>query len=274
VNVRDTLNEYLRGLDEARLLFRAPATFLPFVVVGALQALVLFALTWFTIAPFAGAMVPLVERISGEGALHYPMHFILLPGTYGAIYLPLVALVGFPLYGRAVFSMGDRIAPERAGHRPFGRYVVALVVIGVVYVAVAAGVPGLFVWLTRFAGRSLAGPLGLAGLVASAAAQALLVYAPVCLWRNGGGPLSALGAAVAEGRRRFMPTLLLVLTVVLVHRPIAYLLEQPDRVALKFRPELVFQLLAVGIVLEVVTSFLLFASTAGIAISRREDPFA
>jgi hypothetical protein len=272
--IRDAFIEYLRGLDEARLLLRAPATVLPFVVMGALEAVVLFALTWFTVAPFAGAMVPVVARIGGEEALHYPMHYILLPGLYGALYLPLVALVGFPIYGRAVFSMGDRIAPQRAGHDGFARYVPALIVVGIVYVAVAAGVPGLFVRLQAVAGKSLAGPVGLAGLVAAAAAQAILVYAPVCLWRKGGGPLGALRSAFSEGRRRFLPTFLLVLTVVLAHRPIEYMLERPDRLALKFRPELVFQLIAAGVVLEVVTSFFLFAATAGLAISRREDPFA
>ena len=88
------------------------------------------------------------------------------------------------------------------------------------------------------------------------------------------GRLAALGAAVREGRQRFLPTLLLVLSVVLAHRPVEYMLSQPDRVVLKFRPELVFYLLVAGIVLEVVTSFVLFASTTGLAISSREDPFA
>jgi len=274
VKLRDGFIEYLRGLDEARLMFRLPATLLPFVVAGALQALVLFALTYFTVEPFSQLMVPMVERIGGEQALHYPMHFILLPSMYGAAYLPLVAIIGFPLYGRAVFSMGTALTPKRKTHRPFARHIPSLIVIGILYVAVAAGVPAGFVWIGAIVGGPAQGALAMAGLLASACAQALLVYAPVCVWRSGLGPIAALGAAVREGRRRFLPTVLLVLTVVLAHRPIEYMLSQPDRLVLKFRPELVFYLLAAGIVLEVVTSFILFAATAGLAISSREDPFA
>ena len=86
--------------------------------------------------------------------------------------------------------------------------------------------------------------------------------------------MGALRAGAREGIARFFPTLLVVLTVTLAHRPIEYMLSQPNNVVLKFKPELVFYLLAAGIVLEVLTSFLLFASTTGLALSRREDPFA
>jgi hypothetical protein len=274
VKIRDGFVEYLRGLDEARVMFRIPSALFPFVVVGAIEALVLFALTWFTVQPFSSVMVPVVERLGGEAAVHYPMHFILLPGIYGAVYLPMVALVGFALYGRAVFTMGDTLARGSEQRRPFARHLPTLIIVGVVYVAVAAIVPAAFAWAGDAAGRTLAGPLGMAGLVAGACAQALLVYAPVCVWRDGVGPVAALRRGFHEGRTRFFPTVLLVLTVMLAHRPIEYMLSQPRNVVLKFRPELVFYLLVAGIILEVITSFVLFASTTGLAVSRREDPFA
>ena len=112
-----------------------------------------------------------------------------------------------------------------------------------------------------------------AGLFASASAQALLVFAPLSVWRDGTGPLRAIRSAVREGASRFWPVVLLLLTVMLVHRPIEYLIAQPDRVVMKFRPELIFYVLIGGIVVEVITSFFLFAATTGLAASRREDPF-
>lgn len=274
MNIRDVFVEYLRGLDEARVMLRIPSALFPFVVVGALEAVVLFALVWFTVPPFSNLMVPVVEFIGGEEALHYPMHFILLPGIYGAVFLPMVALVGFALYGRAVFTMGDALHRGSDRRRPFARHIPTFIIVGVVYVAVAAAVPAAVAWLGDIAGRTFAGPLEMAGLVAGACAQALLVYAPVCVWRDGAGPVGALRAGVREGITRFYPTVLLVLTVTLAHRPIEYMLSQPRNVVLKFQPELVFYLLAAGIILEVLTSFLLFASTTGLAVSRREDPFA
>jgi len=51
------------------------------------------------------------------------------------------------------------------------------------------------------------------------------------------------------------------------------LLAQPDRVVLKFKPELVLYLLAGGVAVELITSYLLFAATTALVLSRREDAF-
>lgn len=265
---------YLFGLEESRMMLRVPAALLPFVVHAAILCLVLFALAFFTVAPLASFMTPIVERLGGENALHYPMHLILLPDMYHLVYLPLTAVVGFVLFGWAVFAMGDHFqrGGVEMGARPsLLRSAPTLVVIGVCYVAAATLVPAAIAWLGRIVDHPrLGGLLTLAGLVATAALQALLVYAPLFVRTHGAGPFSALRRSVGLGRRRFAPTAMIVLTVILVHQPIDFLLRQPDRVVVKFQPELVIYLLLAGVVLELLTAFLLFSSTAGLALSRRE----
>jgi hypothetical protein len=273
----ETLLDYLWSLREARGMLKSPDTLLPFVVFVAMLAVWLFACTFFTVSPVSTVMVPAVEALSGETALHYPMHFILLPRTYNLVYLPLVIVAGFVLFGRAVFAMGDYY--ERGGRvvgdRPsFRKCVPALILIGLVYVFFAS-MPNLATnWLAGrienvWAGRAL----GFVGLVAGLVCQVLLVYSLLILRREGCGPLRAIRRSVQVGISKFWPTLLIVFSVYLVHRPFDGLLSYPDKVVLKFRPELVFFLLLGGIVLELVTTFMLFASTTALAISKREDSF-
>jgi hypothetical protein len=269
--------EYLRGLDEAKRMLRAGNVVLPFVVFAAVQCLVLLALASFPFRPFSAFMVPVVEWLGGPNALHYPSHYLLLPEMYHRVYLPLVATVGFALFGWAVFMMGDRFAREGARvptAPPLARSLPAMVVVGVVYVAAATAVPALFTWLGGLVSSDpIARLVNLAGALGSVAVQALMVYALLFIRTAGSGPVDALRRSAACARPRFAVTALLLLTVVLAHLPIDSLLAQPDKVVLKFKPELVLYLLAAGVVVELITSYILFAATTSLVLSRREDAF-
>jgi hypothetical protein len=271
----ESLLDYLWSLREAKGMLKAPNTLLPFVVFVAVLAVWLFFCTFFTIPPISSVMVPVLEKLSGERSLHYPMHFILLPRTYNLLYLPFVILAGFVLFGRAVFAMADYY--ERMGRAvetrpPFAPAVPVLIGIGVVYV-IFAGAPNLAAtWLAAGLNNVWAGRLlGFTGLLVSLVAQVLLVYSLLVVRREGCGPVRAIRRSVSIGLSRFWPTLFVVFTIYLVHRPIDALLMYPDKVVLKFRPELVFFLLLGGVILELVTSFVLFASTTALALSRRDE---
>ena len=87
----ESLLDYLWSLREARGMLKAPNTLLPFVVFVAVLAVWLISCTFFTIPPISTLMVPVIEKLSGDHSLHYPMHYILLPRTYNLIYLPFVS---------------------------------------------------------------------------------------------------------------------------------------------------------------------------------------
>lgn len=277
MRISEVFLDYLKGMTESRLMFRSPSAFLPFVIYAALLCLVLFAMAFFLVPPMSAFMVPVIELLGGDRALHYPMHLVMLPDMYHLIYLPLTALVGFALFGWAVFRMGDTFQQEGSpmdARRPYASAIPAMLVIGVVYVAAATAPAMGAAWL----GAGMQSPqvvmlLTLSGLVVSVALQSLLVYAPMFVRTESRGAFAALGRSIRFAGRRMVQTAMILLTAVLAHQPIDYLLRQPDKVALKFRPELIIYLLVAGIVVELFTTYLLFSATTGMALSRREDNF-
>jgi len=279
MHVIDLLLRYMKCWEESLAMLRSPSVLAPFVVFAALELLVLMSLAFFFVPPISTVMVPITAAVGGEKALHFPMHFILLPRTYNLVYLPLTIIVGFCLFGWAVSMMLDYyehigVAVPEGGRRKSTvlRSMFSLVVVGFVYVAVISVLQLLFgsaasrvgnIWASRLA--------SLVGVAAVVCAQAFLVYAPFHVVAHAENPIAAIAKSVRFGRRRFGLTVLVLATVVLIHWPIDALLRYPDKVVLKFHPELVFFLLAAGIVVELFTSYFLFASTTSLATGGRKE---
>jgi len=279
MHVIDLLLRYMKCWEESLAMLRSPSVPAPFVVFAALELLVLMSLTFFFVPPISTVMVPVTAAVGGEKALHFPMHFILLPHTYHLLYLPLVVIVGFCLFGWAVSMMLDYyehigVAVPDGGRRrsPAFRSMLSLVVVGVVYVTVISVLQLLFGAIASKIGNIWASRLAsLVGVAAIVCAQALLVYAPFHVVAHAENAVAAIVHSIRSGRRRFGVTVLILATVVIIHWPIDALLRHPDKVVLKFRPELVFFLLAAGIVVEMFTSYFLFASTTSLATGGRKE---
>jgi len=273
----ENLVNFLRSLEESVAMLRSPSILLPFVVFAAVQSLVLMACAFFTVPPLSTVMVPLIRLISGEQSLHFPMHFVLLPGIYHSIYLPLVVVVGFVLFGRAVFGMGDyyqRQGSSIGTRPPMLRSIPSMILIGLLYVLLATAPIVLFEYAsTRTAAAPVRRALPVVGVLLSLSFQSLLVYSLLFLRAGAGGPAAAVKKSVGFARSRFPLTFMLVLTVYVIHRPIDYVVSRPDKVVLRFDPEMVFFLLLGGILLELVTSYLLFSSTTSIALARKKEGF-
>ena len=271
----ETLIDYLRGLENSLAMLKSPGVLLPFVIFTAIQSVVLIACAFFSVPPLSYFMVPLVQFVSGEQALHFPMHFILLPSLYHVLYLPIVIVVGFVLFGRAVFLMGDHFENHgvRMGNRPsLTRSIPSIILIGLAYVLLAT-IPVVF---SQYLSNTLDVRLGgkifrLIGVILSVSFQALLIYSLVFLRTGTSGALGAIKKSISFARGKFTLTFLLVLTVYIIHRPVDFILSRPDKVVLRFDPEMVFFLLLGGIVLELVTSYVLFSSTASIVLAKKKD---
>jgi hypothetical protein len=140
MNLALAIDEYLDALGHARLALRSPSILIPFLAFGLVQCALLSLLAFFTWTPAAWATIPVVKALSGEPALHYPTHFVLLPSTYRLVYLPLVATVGFAAWSFAVWSM---VAHHEVGMRTQARSFRAalpnIIVVGIVFVGVTVG---------------------------------------------------------------------------------------------------------------------------------------
>ena len=271
------LLKYTRSWEDTIWMLRTPSVIAPFIIFAAIQFLVLVCLALFHVPPLATLMVPVVELLGGDEALHYPMHLILLPRLYHIVYLPLVIVAGFGLYGWAVSLMVEH--HERAGveidrrqRRSVKSLIPALIVLGVVYVV---SVTGLQLLASSLAGviahPRAASIVSLAGVVAIVVVQSLIVYSVYFLVVRTANPLEALAASVGFGRRHLGLTSFVVSTVFLIHLPIDYLVQRADKVVQKFDPELVFVLLAAGIVVEIATSYFLFAATTSVVAGGRPE---
>lgn len=268
MNVGQILTDYLDGIGNTRLALRSPSVLVPFIVFGLIQAGLLTALAFFTTPALAPFMLPVVRLLGGDAAVHYPMHFVLLPRLWEPVYLPLVATLGFALWTRAVWIMVDHHeVGQRVRPRPMRSVMPSVLLVGVVFVAVSVGMGRLMGTVAGYApaGLPARGALALAILVV-AAAQSFLVYAPVVLRLRPVGAWRAVHASAHYTLRNFWPTALVVATVLAAHSPLDALIGTSHRVALAFHPETVYYLMLGSIGLEMVTAYVLFASVVGLAL--------
>jgi hypothetical protein len=271
------LLKYTRSWEDTIWMLRTPSVMAPFIIFAAIQFLVLVCLGLFHVPPLATLMVPVVELLGGDQALHYPMHLILLPRMYHIVYLPLVVIAGFGLFGWAVSLMVEH--HERAGveidrrqRRSVKSLLPSLTVLGIVYVVFVTGLQLLASSLAAvIANSKAASVVSIAGVAVVVVVQSLIVYSVYFLVVRTANPVKAVSASVSFGRRHLGLTSLIVFTVFLIHLPIDYLAQRADRVVLKFDPGLVFVLLAVGIVVEIATSYFLFAATTSVAAGGRPE---
>jgi hypothetical protein len=272
----DFLLKYLRSWEEAVWMLRSPSVLAPFIIFAALQFLVLVCLALFYVSPLSTVMVPVVERLGGDEALHYPSHLVLLPRMYNLVYLPVAALVGFALFGWAVSLMVDYyersgVEVERLHRRPLVSLIPALAVLGVVFVLSITVVQLVTSRVSAVAPHPMAARLvSLGGWAVVILIQALIIYSVFFLVTSTANPLRAVARSVRFSRRRLPLTAMLVLTVFLIHLPVDYLVQRVDRVVMKFDPLLIVGLLTAGIVLEIGTNFYLFAGTTSIVTGGRK----
>lgn len=270
MNLGRAVNRYLDALTYARAALASPGVFAPFAIFAAIQALIVLSLASFTVPFLAPVMVPVMQFLGGEQSLHYPMHLVGLPSVYQRVYLPLVATVGFALWNLAVWKLVERhpLGADRTryDHRPALRDVI---VIGVLFVGVSVITGEIASRLVSPRTPDMVQRIILFGsVIVTAITQAFLVYAPVALRIRGGNAWRAIRAGASYARRRFVDTVLVILTVLLIHLPVDFLLSRADRLAARFEPETVLYTMLGSVVLEMFTAYLLFASITELALPR------
>lgn len=270
MNITSAISRSLDGLIYARSALREPRVLIPFAAFSVVQVVILFAIAAFTLPAIAPVMVPVSRFLGGESFLHYPRHLVDLPAVYQHIYLPLVATLGFTLWTLAVWHLVDShaVGMERP-RRAFRPFIPHAVVIGVLFViaSVVTGEATSRLVTPRTPGMVVRALL-LASVAITAVAQSFLVYAPVSLRLGGTNAFSAIRAGALYARKNFLATFLVVVSVLLVHMPLDFLLSRAHSLAARFHPETILYLMAGSIVLELITAYLLFACITELALPR------
>jgi hypothetical protein len=172
------------------------------------------------------------------------------------------------LWTFAVWTMVDHHeVGQRTTGRPFRTVLPSVVMVGVVFVAVSAGMGRVMGTLAGLAPPGPASRLALAAaILVVASVQALLVYAPIVLRLRNVNAMGALRASVRYASHNFWPTALVIATVLAVHTPLDAMVGASHRVALSFRPETVYYVMLGSVALEMVTAYVLFSSVVGLAL--------
>jgi len=249
----------------AGTLFR-PALWMPWILLGAVQAGVVLCLWWFAHPWVSWFMAPVLGRIGGEGLLQFPNALVLLPRLFGRMDLVVGAVFGSLAIGFATRLFADRFSGRPVG---FGAAValalrrapaivlallpmnLLLVVFGLALEAAAARPAGIIVQVGLLA----------AGWIVPIVIQAFFLFAIPLVVVGGLGIVGAMRALPATWRRGFWAAMLLGAIGLVVLVPFQLLGAGSQTIVSRGNPDLVawFTLAQVGAGLAV--GFLLSGSS-------------
>lgn len=225
-----------------------PATWWPWLLLGALQASVTFLLWNFAHPLVSPVMAPLVRALGGEDALHYPGLFGALPGMAATLDLAIGALPGAVAIGAAtrLFEarfLGRSLAPFDALAEA-GRRAPALIAAQFPLHLLAIGLGlGLGGWLES---HTLSGFVRAAGTLVVMAgtllAQALFFYVVPLVMLERRSPWSALRELPRTWRAGLWAALALAAVLLLALLPFQFFQERAGWIAERGRPELLVAL--------------------------------
>ena len=256
----------------------APALWGPWLALGLLQGAVLAALVGFAHPLLAWALVPLVERVGGESALHYPDFFRALPVLYARVDLVVGGLAGAVAAGWSTWLFAARwrggVVSPGAGWREAGPRALVLVVAQLPFQFLALGLNG-------FLGRLLAGHTGLVvlagylvGLAGVVVLQAFFLYLPARIVLERRGLAAAFASLPETWSRGFWAALLLGTVLALPLLPLDQLGRRVGLLVDRGIPELAIALTAAQLLVTLVVSFLLTGSATLVylgAVAGREE---
>jgi hypothetical protein len=269
----------LQSLLQTLRQVQRPALWMPWLLLGALQVLALAALCGMAHPWLSLLMAPLVARLAGSEALHYPDLFVALPGLYARVDLLLVALPGAVAGGAsaALFAAAFRGRDPRPGAacgQALGR-AVRLVAVNLPYHVLASALG----FAIAIVGGSRGGIVGAAAYVfalgGSVFLQSAFLYVNALVMIEGCGIRSAFAELPRTWRSGFVSALVLGTLLLLPLLPLNLLGGAGGLIASKGRPELVAAILAAQIGIAVCMSVLLSGAATLVfltAMSRRADP--
>jgi hypothetical protein len=210
-------------------------------------------------------MVPLVRAVGGEGALHYPEFFRVLPGLYGRADLVTAALAGSVAAGWSTWLFAARWSRRALAPGETWREIAPRAL-----VLVLAQLPfNVLVFLfTSLLDRAIAGHSGLlhrlgglGSLGGVVLLQTLFLYLPALVVLERRGAWGALAGLPRTWARGFWAALLLSTLLLLLLLPLDALGQRSDLLVERGTPELVIWITALQLLVGLAVSFLVAGSS-------------
>ena len=243
-----------------------PSTWAPWLVMGAVQVVLILLLWNFAHPALSAWMMPVVRALGGEEALHYPGLFRALPGMYATVDLVIGALVGSVMVGAGTLIFADRFlgrpASPGASLWEAGRRGLTLIVAQLPFhlLALAFGL-GLGGWLESKNRSTMVAVIGTILTVAgSVVAQSLFFYVAALVMLEHRSAWGALRQAPRTWSRGFWAATFLGVLLLLALVPFQILQGQAALIADRGRPELIAALALAQAVFTLLLWYLLSGS--------------
>lgn len=249
----------------------------PFAALGVAQGAFLALVLGFYSTALLPFMLPLNRLLGGEGAVHYPILYYLLPLIFQRGNMAINVLLASLALGAAtiLFARAYGFVSGRSGSSWRLAWNKAPLLIGAALIETllqyglmesARLVPQrLFLEnaMVRWGTRGTV--LGLSILI-----QCLFVYATAWIVLMNRGIVAAIRDSVRVAVRTFVPTAIVVAIPALVMFPLSYVAGRADVIAEKFKPELMTSLMVVQIVLQLFLTFVLVGAVTRLFVWRTE----
>ena len=237
-------------------------TFAPFLIYAILQVALLYSLINFSQSPFSSLLVPIIRKIFGEPALHYPNFYMILTSLYSQINIMLSGIFGIVFVGMAthLFALNfkdNKTSLGEAFKTTMSKYLILFliwVVASVLMLLMIIGLP--FVLKEFLQPQYLLGRIfDIVGLLFGIIVSAMFTYSTVLVVLERKKFSQAISNTFSIFFKNSGTSFFLVAVPTAFYFPISYLSRRIDILFSKFSPESMVTVLAIGIFIAFLSSY-------------------
>lgn len=246
---------------------RRLSTFVPFFLYAMLQTALLFSLVNFSQAPFSNLFIPVIRKLFGEPALHYPNFYLVLSPLYSQINIVFSGLIGIVIIGMATYVFAGAFKNERCSISKSFRVTIPkygiLFIIWIIETAftllMVIGLPMLLKNLLQPA-YSIGRVFDMIGLLFAIIVASFFAYTTVLIILDRQKLGAALKNTFSIFKRNSITTFILIAVPTLIYFPINFFTGKAPVLINKFSPEMIILILGVGIFISFFTSYVQIGS--------------
>jgi len=239
-------------------------TFFPFLTYAVLQGAILAILVFFAYPPFSSVLVPLIRKLFGEAALHYPNNFIVLSPLFDQANFILSGIVGIVIIGMATHMFAslfrNRDPSLKKGLQvtlpKYGLLFVVWIIESALILCMVTGLPVLLNKVIQ-PGYQLVRIIKVGSFLLGILVGAMFAYTSALIVLDHRGIFRAISQSLSIFSGNALTSFFLIAIPSFLYFPINFLGRKAPFLVTKFAPEVVVIILAVGIVIALFANYIL-----------------
>jgi len=237
-------------------------TFIPFLIYAFLQVILLHSLINFSQSPFSGLLVPMIQNLFGESALHYPHFYLILSSLYSQMNLVISGLFGIILIGMATYLFALNFKKHKSSlGEAFKTTMTKYVVLFIIWILVSAlilimiiGVPFI---LNKFLQPQyiVSRIFDFVGLLMGMIVASIFAYTTVLVVVDRQKLFQAISNTFSIFIKNAGTSFILIAVPTAFYFPINYLSRRIDLLFSNYSPETIVTVLGIGILITFFSSY-------------------